>query len=558
MRITVKSSLLFVVVLLLAAMFGQAWSSFSGLKNMRQTSVDISDNWLPSIKVLGEIKYTITRYRAFAMRHVMTTDDAEMKRLDQSMASLQRKLDESIRIYEPLIASEEERQVWSGFKGEWTGYVATQEKALDFSRRNENEQAASALTASTEPFDRALAALDKDVVLNDTGAADATALATATFASAQWWLLILGGAALLIGLASGGFVVIGVTRPLDRLTRAMRSIADGRLDSEIPSTEKHNEIGEMARTLVVFRDGLAEAERLRAEQVAKEAAAAERLAAERNRIADSFTATMGALAESFVRSASEVSDAAKNLSATAEETSRQASAVSSAAEEASTNVGTVAASTEELAASVREIESRVDHSTRVVEVAAKEASNTETNIGVLSKAAEKIGDVVNLIKDIAGQTNLLALNATIEAARAGEAGKGFAVVASEVKQLAAQTARATDEIALKIGEIQAATGETVASISRIVGTIGDIREVSTSIAGAVGQQGAATQEISANTHRAAEGAAHVTDNIVGVGRAAEMTGAAATQLMSLSGILSGQAGDLTTNVETFVQTLRSA
>ena len=207
---------------------------------------------------------------------------------------------------------------------------------------------------------------------------------------------------------------------------------------------------------------------------------------------------------------------------------------------------------------MREINGQVVHSSSIASTAADEAASTEANIRSLSEAAEKIGDVVNLIRDIAGQTNLLALNATIEAARAGEAGKGFAVVASEVKQLASQTAKATDDIAAKVGEIQTATADTVESIRRIVGTIGSIREMSSSIASAVEQQGAATREIASNTTRAAQGAGHVTDNISGVGHAAEMTGTAATQLMGLSSNLSSQADSLTQEVETFVRTLRSA
>ncbi|TBW32890.1 methyl-accepting chemotaxis protein [Siculibacillus lacustris] len=558
MRISVKASLIATVALLVTILLGQGWMAVSKLQSMRTATVDITDNWLPSIRLLGEVKYQATRFRTIGARHVMNTDPVIMKEIDGLIAGTLANLDKASRTYEPLIASEGERRIWNTFKAEWATYAATQEKAVVLSRANDNEKAAKAMNESVTGFNDALAKLDADIDLNDKGAHDATNLARATFDGGLMTILVLAGVSLVVGIGAGVFVVVGVTSPLDRLTDAMKTVSEGNLATEIPSTTRNNEIGDMARTLVVFRDGLAETERLRAAQADKDAAMAKRMETERHQIADRFMATMGALAKNFVRSSSEVADAAKNLSATAEETSRQAAAVASAAEEASSNVETVAASTEELSASVREINAQVGHSTEVAETAAREAANTETNIGVLSVAAEKIGDVVNLIKDIAGQTNLLALNATIEAARAGEAGKGFAVVASEVKQLAAQTAKATDEIALKIGEIQSATAETVGSIGRIVATIGNIRSVTSSIAGAVEQQGAATHEISANTHRAAEGTGHVTDNIVGVGRAAEMTGAAATQLMGLSGHLSTQADDLTREVEVFVTTLRSA
>ena len=558
MRISVKASLMAMVAILVGFLVAQGWVAKSRLDNMDVATADIAENWLPSIRLLGEIKYQATRYRSAGSRHILDSDLSAMRTTEARMEKVLSELEQARKTYEPLIASAEERRLWTDFVSNWEIYVTSQRKALTLSRNNDKAAAGAITVDSVKDFDAALAVLDKDIALNDKGAHDATATANAAHNGGLMAVLALGGVALLVGLGAGVFVAVGVSAPLKSLTTAMQAVAGGNLATEIPSTARQNEIGDMARALVVFRDGLAETERMRAAQAAKDEAAAKQMEAERHRIADRFMATMGGLAQSFVKSSGEVADAAKNLSATAEETSRQAAAVSDAAEEASSNVQTVAASTEELAASVREISGQVGQSTKVAETAAQEAANTEDNIRVLSQAAEKIGDVVNLIKDIAGQTNLLALNATIEAARAGEAGKGFAVVASEVKQLAAQTAKATDEIAMKIGEIQSATAETVGSISRIVGTIGTIREVTSSIAGAVDQQSAATQEISGNTHRAAEGTGHVTDNITGVGRAAEMTGAAATQLMGLSGSLSKQADTLTEQVEVFVKTLRSA
>ncbi len=558
MRLTIKASLTLVVSALVGFLIIQGWVAKSQLEHMEVATADITENWLPSIRLLGEVKYQATRYRAVVSRHVMNSDENLMKDIEARAESNLAEIEKARKSYEPLIASEEERQIWKTFVAEWETYLVGQRKVLEFSRKNENAAAAQIMNNSIKEFDIAIAALDKDIVLNDKGAKDATEMARNAHQSGVRAVLVTGAVAVLFGFGAGAFVILGVSGPLRRLTTSMQAVAGGDLTSEIPSTGRANEIGDMARTLVVFRDGLAETERLRVAQAEKERRTAEQMVAERHRIADRFMSTMGSLAQKFVRSSGEVADAARNLSATAEETSRQAAAVSGAAEEASANVQTVAASTEELAASVREITNQVGHSTRVADTAAGEVASTEANIRVLSEAAEKIGDVVNLIKDIAGQTNLLALNATIEAARAGEAGKGFAVVASEVKQLAAQTARATDEIAMKIGEIQSATAETVGSISRIVSTIGTIREVTSAISGSVDQQGVATQEISGNTHRAAEGAAHVTDNISGVGRAAEMTGAAATQLMGLSGSLSKQADELTEQVDSFVRTLRTA
>jgi methyl-accepting chemotaxis protein len=359
-------------------------------------------------------------------------------------------------------------------------------------------------------------------------------------------------------IGSAAYSVLGVARPIQRLTSAMEAMSRGDLAVTVAGGGRGDEIGDQARTLEVFRQGLSEAERMRAGQAEQERLAAERERAARFQLADRFEGSMGALAERFVDSSSEVAQAARNLSATAEETARQAQAVSGAAEEATANVQTVAAGAEELTASIREINTQVTRSAKIAGEAAEEAERTDGKVRALNAAAVKIGDVVNLIKDIAEQTNLLALNATIEAARAGDAGRGFAVVASEVKQLAAQTAKATDEIADKIGEIQSATDETVTSIGRIVATIGTIRQVTSSIAGAVEEQGAATGEIASNTQRAAAGASAVTQNIAGVGQAAEMTGAASTQLMTLSANLQDQSGELQREVATFVAGLRAA
>ncbi|MBP2158003.1 MULTISPECIES: methyl-accepting chemotaxis protein [Asticcacaulis] len=370
-------------------------------------------------------------------------------------------------------------------------------------------------------------------------------------------LSVLGGLIVVMAVAVW-MTTTGIVSPLKRLNAVMENMAGGRLSDAVPGQDRRDELGVMARTAEVFRQGLAETERLRALAADTEKANAERLKAERNAIADAFQSRMGTLASAFVKSSGEVSEAAQSLSATAEETSRQAQVVSGAAEEAATNVQTVAAATEEMSVSIREINTQVTTAARITSAAAEEAAGTEADIRELSTAAASIGEVVNLITNIASQTNLLALNATIEAARAGEAGKGFAVVASEVKQLATQTARATDEIGRKVGEIQGATQRTVDSIARIVATIGEVRAISTAIASAVEQQGAATGEIASNTARAADGTGQVTSTIFGVGRAAEMTGAASTQLMALSGSLSERAGELDQAVQQFVGELRAA
>jgi methyl-accepting chemotaxis protein len=365
----------------------------------------------------------------------------------------------------------------------------------------------------------------------------------------------------LAGIVAAILIIVGlavyitrtnVVAPIHVCMGKVEALGRGELDTAIPGTDRTDEIGVIAKALEVLRGQLGQAEEMRRRQAEREGAERDVLA-RRQALANRFISDMRQLSAEFSGSSEEMASAAQGLSATAEETSRQAGVVANAAEEAASNVQTVASSAEEMAASVREISNQVGHSAEVADDAFREAAVSNTRIGALATAADAIGDVVNLIRGIADQTNLLALNATIEAARAGEAGKGFAVVASEVKQLASQTAKATEDISRKVEEIQAATGDSVARMNAIVEVIGSMKEIAASIASSVSQQDVATGEIARNCQQAAAGTQQVTHNIAGVGQAAEMTGSASVQLTALSSRLSAKAVDLRKAVETFVE-----
>lgn len=362
----------------------------------------------------------------------------------------------------------------------------------------------------------------------------------------------------LVAIIAGAFVVLKrVVKPVGQLTESMAKLARGLWETVVPATERHDEIGQMARSVEVFKKNGIENVRLQAEQ-AKEQEARLARAERMNRIVGNFNVVVSEIAQTLSSASTELQATAQSMSMTAEETSSQATAVAAASEQASANVQAVAAAGEELSASIAEISRQVAVSTGAAARAVEEAENANTQVNGLVAAAQQIGEVVSLISEIAGQTNLLALNATIESARAGEAGRGFAVVAAEVKSLAEQTGRATEEISSKISEIQSVSVRSAEAIQRIAKVIAEVNDVSNAIASAVHEQGAATQEISRNVMEAAAGTRDVSANITGVTEAAHSTGAASAQTLSAASELSRQSETLRRHVDSFVDEVRAA
>ncbi|MEP3247164.1 MAG: methyl-accepting chemotaxis protein [Sneathiella sp.] len=400
---------------------------------------------------------------------------------------------------------------------------------------------------------------------------------------------------LLIGIAGLSVVIAlliawlyvgrSLMRRLNNLVEDMRTIAGGNLETEVKVVGT-DEIAEMAQALLGFRDNAKEAEQMReqaeterskreadkahAEQEAQEAEkraqeekerleqeAAEQKTAEMKQLANDFEGSVKHLVESFAAATADMTDTSKSMSETADETSSRSETVASASNQASASVHSVASATEELSASISEISSQVGKAANIAGEAVSEAERTNVMVTSLNDAAAKIGDVVGLINDIAGQTNLLALNATIEAARAGDAGKGFAVVASEVKNLATQTAKATEEISGQIRAVQEETNNAVGAIGGISSTIGRINEIATSIASAVEEQGAATGEISRSVQQAAQSTQEVSQNITSVNEAATTTGQSASQVQDVANELSREVNSLDQEVQRFLERVRA-
>ncbi len=371
-------------------------------------------------------------------------------------------------------------------------------------------------------------------------------------------VLIGLGVLIAIVLGVGTLIARGISLPLGKISQRMRALAGGDKGIDVPYADKQDEIGELARSLDVFKTNAIEMDRMRAEQEAMQESAQREKRAAMQHLADEFQQKVGGIVAEVGNGASHMRETANGMALTAGETSQQSQAVAAASEEATRNVQTVAAASEELSASIAEISRRVAESASTARRAVEEAARTDAQVRGLTSAAQKIGEVVQLINDIASQTNLLALNATIEAARAGEAGKGFAVVASEVKSLANQTAKATEEIGAQIAGIQQASGAAVDAIEAIGKIIGEIDEISTGIAAAVEEQGAATGEIARNVQEAATGTQEVSTNIAGVNATAVATGKAAGEVLHSADTLNQQADNLRAEVGKFLSEVRAA
>jgi methyl-accepting chemotaxis protein len=529
--------------------------SVSRLSVLNAHAADVRDNWLPSGGALGELLGALEDLRIYEGRVAIASTDAQRQQETADAQARLKLVDQKRADYTSLItAGTDDERLIREFDKAWSAHrdaaaallAATPAEARKLFAGQPNIDAVDAKQAVTQ-----------DLAFNVAEGKKAADEGNAIYLATRIYVISVMAASVALCGFMAWILVVNVSVAIARLNGIMRRLAGGETTLEIGFAGRRDEIGDMAVAVGVFRDAMRDAEQLRVAQAAQTQAREER-SVKLQGLVGGFEITASGLVGQLSAASTELEATAQSMSATAARTSDQAGTAGGAAGQASAAVQNAASAAEELSASIGEISRQLGQAAQTSQLAVTSTRQTDTIVRALAEGAGRIGQVVDLISDIAGQTNLLALNATIEAARAGEAGRGFAVVASEVKALATKTADATGEIGQQVRQIQQSTEEAVQAIRGIMATTEQVSSIATSIAAAVEEQAAATAEIARNVQQTAQATELVSANVGGVGEAARETGIASHQVLSAAGGLSQQAAHLSNEVRVFLEGVRAA